>query len=72
MKKIFLFICFCSVLSCFAQDKTEKYIAKYKDIAIIEMNRYGIPASITLAQGILGVLGTQNAKIEKITKFSGI
>jgi len=29
------------------------YIAKYKDVAIIEMNRYGIPASITLAQGIL-------------------
>ena len=29
------------------------YIAKYKDIAISEMNRTGIPASITLAQGII-------------------
>ena len=29
------------------------YIAKYKDIAIREMNRAGIPASIKLAQGIL-------------------
>lgn len=29
------------------------YIAKYKDWAIEEMERTGIPASITLAQGIL-------------------
>ncbi len=28
------------------------YIARYKDIAISEMNKYGIPASITLAQGL--------------------
>ena len=53
MKKICFFICLCSIFSCFAQDKTEQYVAKYKDVAIIEMNRYGIPASITLAQGIL-------------------
>ena len=53
MKKMFFFICLCSVFSCFAQDKTEQYVAKYKDVAIIEMNRYGIPASITLAQGVL-------------------
>lgn len=31
----------------------EEYIDKYKDIAIEHMERYGIPASITLAQGIL-------------------
>ncbi len=30
-----------------------QYIAKYKDIAIAEMNQYGIPASIKLAQAIL-------------------
>lgn len=30
-----------------------EYIATYKDIAISEMKRSGIPASITLAQGIL-------------------
>ncbi len=32
---------------------TEKYIDVYKDIAQQEMDLYGIPASITLAQGIL-------------------
>lgn len=31
----------------------ENYIEKFKDIAIREMNSNGIPASITLAQGIL-------------------
>lgn len=31
----------------------EEYILKYKHIAIDHMERYGIPASITLAQGIL-------------------
>jgi LysM repeat protein len=32
---------------------TSQYIESYKDIAIKEMKSYGIPASITLAQGIL-------------------
>jgi LysM repeat protein len=37
-----------------AKDLTRKeYIEKYKDLAIREMERTGIPASITLAQGLL-------------------
>ena len=32
---------------------TQKYIEDYKDIAMVEMQRYNIPASITVAQGIL-------------------
>ncbi|MBQ9138676.1 MAG: glucosaminidase domain-containing protein [Alistipes sp.] len=31
----------------------EEYIEKYKAIAVAHMERYGIPASITMAQGIL-------------------
>lgn len=38
-----------SAISVSAQD----YISRYKTIAIQEMNTYGIPASITLAQGLL-------------------
>ncbi len=40
--------------SLFAQSSTviKEYILKYKDIAIQEMIRTGVPASITLAQGI--------------------
>jgi flagellum-specific peptidoglycan hydrolase FlgJ len=34
-------------------NSTADYIAFFKPIAIDEMNQYGIPASITLAQGVL-------------------
>ena len=34
-------------------ESREEYISKYKDLAVKEMERTGIPASITLAQGIL-------------------
>ncbi|WP_196890628.1 glucosaminidase domain-containing protein [Aureivirga marina] len=34
-------------------EQTIVYIEEYKEIAIEEMEKYGIPASITLAQGIL-------------------
>jgi flagellum-specific peptidoglycan hydrolase FlgJ len=36
-----------------AKTTTEQYIQQYKDVAIAEMRRSRIPASITLAQGIL-------------------
>ncbi len=35
------------------KDKVQTYITTYSDIAMEEMQQYGIPASITLAQGIL-------------------
>jgi LysM repeat protein len=52
------------IISCFAlphyafyfpneKITAEQYIAKYKNNAIIEMERYNIPASITLAQAML-------------------
>lgn len=31
----------------------ERYISKYADMAVDQMERYGVPASITLAQGLL-------------------
>ena len=53
MKKIyFIFYSFLAISSD-AQNKTEAYIEKYSQIAVDEMHRYNIPASITLAQGIL-------------------
>ncbi len=35
-----------------AKNRVQEYIDKYKDIAMAEMARTGVPASITLAQGI--------------------
>ena len=49
-----------SILLCFvililqAQKQTPtQYIERYKDLAVIEMHRSGVPASITLSQGVL-------------------
>ena len=44
---------FIFVPMCFAQSVQEEYIKKYCKIAVDEMSRTGVPASITLAQGIL-------------------
>ena len=43
------------VMSVTAKERQtrEEYVEKYKAIAIAHMERYGIPASITMAQGIL-------------------
>jgi len=55
---IFLLIFLTAVSVTTAQTKRvrqtrEEYIFRYKQIAVDHMERYGIPASITLAQGIL-------------------
>ena len=49
-------ICMCSYASyAFAQSSSDilAYINQYKQIALDQEKQYGIPASITLAQGIL-------------------
>jgi len=43
---------------------TEKYIAQYAPLAIEQMKKYGVPASITLAQGILES-GNGNSELAK-------
>lgn len=59
MKKIRFTIVFAllaiSVVAVYAQTRQtrEEYIEKYKSIAVAHMEKYGIPASITMAQGIL-------------------
>ncbi len=51
---IFCWLFSFGVSNLFAQKITaEQYIKTYKDLAIAEMKRSGIPASITLAQGML-------------------
>lgn len=49
-------VVFAFLLACTAKAQTpqqQTYIATYKDLAVKEMKRSGIPASITLAQGLL-------------------
>lgn len=51
MIRIFLILLL--IPSFLFSNDTEAYIKKYRKTAIKEMRKYGIPASITLAQGIL-------------------
>jgi len=54
----------------FAQDLAENYISSYKQIALSEMERTGIPASIKLAQGLLeSDWGRSNLAIEANNHF---
>ncbi|RMF02626.1 MAG: LysM peptidoglycan-binding domain-containing protein [Bacteroidetes bacterium] len=50
---LFLFVLSATALSAQMSDVQIEYINRYKDIAIREMERTGIPASIKLAQGLL-------------------
>lgn len=59
MKRIFTFVCLFTlgIAIAFSAPKRNKayedYIKKYRGIAVEEMKKYHIPASITLAQGLL-------------------
>ena len=54
MRKLYLFLLFLLPMALFGQRITpEEYIQTYKDIAMREMREHKIPASITLAQGLL-------------------
>jgi LysM repeat protein len=55
MKKftIIIVLFFFSLITSAQRMTVEQYIETYKEFAIDEMIKYGIPASITLAQGIL-------------------
>jgi hypothetical protein len=52
-------------ISGYAPLTSQQYIARYKDIAIKEMNQFGIPASITLAQGLYES-GSGNSELARI------
>ncbi|MFS8082406.1 MAG: glucosaminidase domain-containing protein [Ginsengibacter sp.] len=75
MKNILLIISFCVFLSLdiTAQRLTpEQYVATYKDLAIREMKRMGVPACITLAQGLLETEGGNSALLMKSNNHFGI
>ena len=50
----------------------EEYIDRYKSIAVAHMERYGIPASITMAQGILeSDCGNSALVMERVSALAG-
>ncbi len=69
----FVFLAVVAVFTASAQPQHRlNYIETYKDIAIQEMNLYGIPASITLAQGILESGDGQSRLATKANNHFGI
>lgn len=77
MKKFLLIAAIFTIssIASFAQsytDKVHQYIDTYKDIAINEMIRTGVPASITLAQGILESQAGQSELVKQSNNHFGI
>lgn len=74
MQKILVILSsFFITISCNAQRITaEEYIAQYKDVAISEMKRMGIPAAITLAQGLLETESGNSELVKRSNNHFGI
>jgi LysM repeat protein len=75
MKKIILLliisISFSQIL-CAQYITAAQYVAQYKDIAISEMKRMGVPAAISLAQGILETENGNSDLVKKSNNHFGI
>lgn len=72
---ILTFVCLLGILSLQAQTRNkqyEEYIKQYRDIAVEEMKKYHIPASITLAQGLLESGAGQSTLARKSNNHFGI
>ena len=62
----------CSVSQTRRNQRYQDYIDKYRDVAIYEMLRYNIPASITMAQGLLESGAGQSELARKGNNHFGI
>lgn len=76
MKRFLLFIvALCSMLIGYAQSKNQAYldyIDQYRSIAIQQQKKHGIPAAITLAQGLLESAAGRSELATKANNHFGI
>ena len=74
LRKILIILGLCMPFFLFAQQNGlyRSYIAKYKDVAIEQMNKHKIPASITLAQGLLESGAGQSKLAKEANNHFGI
>lgn len=67
-----ILMCLMSLSAFAGNSHKEAYVKKYHKMAIAEMKKYGIPASITLAQGILESGAGQSTLAKKSNNHFGI
>lgn len=75
MRRILISLCLLvAITGVQAQDKNiiEKYIETYRELAIAEMQRTGVPASIKLAQGIHETMAGTSVLVNKSNNHFGI
>ena len=73
MKRLLLIAYLFCAQNIFAQELTVvQYVEKYKELAIREMKRMGVPAAITLAQGILESESGNSVLVKKSNNHFGI
>src|SRR5688572_19781388 len=75
LKRILLMLVIASCCSFSAQSQRlspEQYIELYKDFAVREMKRMGVPAAITLAQGLLETESGNSSLVRKSNNHFGI
>ena len=74
LKNILIVVLFLVTVNAHAQnaDLIKIYIGTYKDLAIAEMQRTGVPASIKLAQGIYETMAGTSELVQQSNNHFGI
>jgi LysM repeat protein len=74
MKKLLTIVVMliCGLVAAAQNLSPEQYIEQYKDLAIREMKRMGVPAAITLAQGLLETESGNSDLLKKSNNHFGI
>jgi len=65
-------VALCPVLCSSSKDKYREYVAKYSSIAVSEMERTGVPASITMAQALLESAAGESKMAREANNHFGI
>jgi LysM repeat protein len=72
MQLLLVALCFTTATASAQRISATEYIALYKDLAIREMKRMGVPAAITLAQGLLETESGNSDLLKKSNNHFGI
>ena len=72
VKRFAVILCLLGLFIAATPGQYEKYIEKYASVAVSEMHRSGVPASITLAQGLLESAAGESVLATKANNHFGI